>query len=454
MQLIRENESLAESLASLTEDEQKAVLSDLTVEEATALEHDWPFWARPKQLAPQGDWRIWLLLAGRGFGKTRAITEWARDQAEKMPGSRGAIVSSTAADARDIVVEGESGILAVCPPWNRPKYQPSKRRLLWPNGSIATLYTADEPDRLRGPQHHWALCDELAAWRYIQEAWDMLMMGLRLGDAPQCAIATTPRPIKLLRELLIDPTVVVTRGSSYENRGNLAVSFFSQILRKYEGTRLGRQELSAEILDDVPGALWTHAKLEENRKGHAPSLIRIVIGVDPAVTANTESSNETGIIVAGVDENDEGYVLDDLSGIYTPLEWAQKVIGAYDKYRADAVVGEVNQGGDLVMSNVTSVAEIMFLKNERPTKEINFRAVRATRGKYVRAEPISSIDEQGRIHHVGMFATLEDQMCSWIPGEDSPDRMDARVWAFTNLMLGDSGMSNDEFLDLFSFQQG
>lgn len=280
------------------------------------------------------------------------------------------------------------------------------------------------------------------------------MMGLRLGEAPQCAIATTPRPIKLLRELLIDPTVAVTRGSSYENRGNLAPSFFSQILRKYEGTRLGRQELSAEILDDVPGALWTHAKLEENRKAHAPLLVRIVIGVDPAVSANTESSNETGIIVAGIDENDEGYVLDDLSGIYTPLEWAQKVIGAYDKYQADAVVGEVNQGGDLVRSNVTSVAEIMFLKKERTTKEINFKAVRATRGKYVRAEPISSIDQQGRIHHVGMFATLEDQMCSWVPGEDSPDRMDARVWAFTDLMLGDAGMSNDEFLNMFSFQQG
>lgn len=388
-------------------------------------------------------------MAGRGFGKTRGVTEWARAKAEKMPRSRGAIVSSTAADARDIVVEGESGILAVCPPWNRPKYEPSKRRLTWPNGTVATLYTADEPDRLRGPQHHWAVCDELAAWRYIQDAWDMLMMGLRLGKDPQCAVATTPRPIKLIRELLKDPTVAVTRGNTYENRGNLAPAFFTRILRKYEGTRLGRQELSAEILDDVPGALWTHAKLEENRKAHAPSLVRIVIGVDPAVTANAESSNETGIVVAGVDENDEGYVLDDLSGIHTPLEWAKLVIGAYDKYQADAVVGEVNQGGDLVKSNVAATAEIMFLKNERSTKEINFKAVRATRGKYVRAEPISSIDQQGRIHHIGMFATLEDQMCSWVPGEDSPDRMDARVWAFTDLMLGDTGMSNEEFIAMF-----
>lgn len=435
---MHENASIAESLASLNENERAAILRDLTIEEAIALEHDWPFWARPKQLAPPGDWQIWLLLAGRGFGKTRAITEWASDKAQAMPGSRGAIVSSTAADARDIVVEGESGILAVCPPWNLPKYEPSKRRLTWPNGTVATLYTADEPDRLRGPQHHWALCDELAAWRYIQEAWDMLMMGLRLGDNPQCVIATTPRPIKLLREMLKDPSVVVTRGNTYENRGNLAPAFFSKIIRKYEGTRLGRQELGAEILDDVPGALWTHDKLEENRRSKAPMLSRVVIGVDPAVTANAETSNETGIIPAGVDENDEGYVLDDLSGIYSPLDWAKKVIWAYDYYRADAVVGEVNQGGDLVKANVASTAEIMYLKGERNTKEINFKQVRATRGKYVRAEPISSLDAQGRIHHIGMLAELEDQLCSWIPGEDSPDRLDARVWAFTNLMLGES----------------
>jgi len=370
-----------------------------------------------------------------------------------MPGSRGAIVSATAADARDIVVEGESGILAVCPPWNRPTYEPSRRRVVWPNGSIATLYTADKPDRLRGPQHHWAICDELAAWRYIQDAWDMLMMGLRLGETPQCAIATTPRPIKLLRQLLLDPAVAVTRGNTYENRGNLAPAFFSQILRKYEGTRLGRQEIGAEILDDVPGALWTHSKLEENRIAHAPNLKRIVIGVDPAVSANMDSSNETGIIIAGVDANEEGYVLDDLSGIYTPLEWARSVIGAYDKHGADAVVGEVNQGGDLVESNIKSVAEIMHLKGERSTGEINFKAVRATRGKYVRAEPISAIDEQGRIHHVGMLAALEDQLCSWIPGEDSPDRMDARVWAFTELMLGGGGgMDGTELAKSFGWQ--
>jgi phage terminase large subunit-like protein len=449
---MQENVSIAESLALLNESEQAECLRDLTPDEAIALEHDWKFWARPKQLAPPGNWRIWLLLAGRGFGKTRGVTEWARDKAESMPGSRGAIVSSTAADARDIVVEGESGILAVCPPWNKPKYEPSKRRLTWPNGTVATLYTADEPDRLRGPQHHWALCDELAAWRYIEDAWNMLMMGLRLGDDPQCVVATTPRPIKLLRELLKDPSVVVTRGSTYENRGNLAPAFFNQIIRKYEGTRLGRQELGAEILDDVPGALWTHAKLEENRVQHAPSLMRIVIGVDPAVTANVESSNETGIIVAGIDENEEGYVLDDLSGIYSPGDWAKQVIGAYDKWHADAVVAEVNNGGDLVVSNVRNIAEIMFLKEERLSKEINIKQVRATRGKYVRAEPVAAIDEQGRIHHVGMFAMLEDELCSWIPGEDSPDRLDARVWAFTELLIGDSGMPSDELAKTFGWQ--
>lgn len=423
-----------------------------TQQEKELLNYAWPFWARPKQLPPPGAWRVWLLLAGRGFGKTRAACEWARSKAEEMPGSRGAIVSSTAADARDIVVEGESGILAVCPPWNRPKYEPSKRRLTWPNGTTATLYTADEPDRLRGPQHHWALCDELAAWRYPQEAWDMLMMGLRLGDDPRCAIATTPRPIKVLRELLKDPATTTTRGSTYENRGNLAPAYFTQIIRKYEGTRLGRQELSAEILDDVPGALWTHAKLEENRTQHAPSMVRMVVAVDPAVTANAETSNETAIVVAGIDENDHGYVVEDLSGIYTPAEWAAKVIGAYDKWHADAVVAEVNNGGDLVESNVKSIAEIMFLKYERPTKEINVKQVRATRGKYVRAEPISAIDEQGRIHHVGMFPVMEDQLTSWVPGEDSPDRLDARVWAFTDLMLGASSIGNEELASAFGWQ--
>lgn len=406
--------------------------------ERQVLFYLWSFWARPKQLVPAGNWSYWLLLAGRGFGKTRSITEWARFKAESMPGSRGAIVSATAADARDIVVEGESGILAVCPPWNRPRYESSKRRVTWPNGSIATLYTADEPDRLRGPQHHWAICDELAAWRYLQEAWDMLMFGLRLGEHPQCAIATTPRPIPLIRELLKDSATVASRGGTYENRGNLAPSFLSKIIKKYDGTRLGRQEIFAEILDDVPGALWTHALLDKNRVNQAPSLVRVVVAVDPAISV-TETSNETGICVAGIDENEHGYVLDDLSLTGTPAEWGETVVLAHDKHGADRVVAEVNQGGDMVEHVIRTAAEKLYNDGKRKTKHIAYTAVRASRGKHTRAEPISALDEQGRIHHVGMFAQMEDQQCSWLPGEDSPDRMDARVWAFTELMLGGGG---------------
>lgn len=230
----------------------------LTPDQALELSYDWRFWARPKQLAPPGDWRIWLLLAGRGYGKTRSITEWARDQAESLPGSRGAIVSATAADARDIVVEGESGILAVCPLWNKARYEPSKRRIVWANGTTATMFSADEPDRLRGPQQHWAIADELAAWRYVEDAWSNLMLGLRLGNNPRCAVATTPRPIPIIRALLKDGTVAVTRGSTYENRSNLADVFFTEVIRRYEGTRLGAQELLAELLDSREGALWSH----------------------------------------------------------------------------------------------------------------------------------------------------------------------------------------------------
>ncbi len=399
------------------------------------LEYLWPFWARSKQIAPDGDWSYWLLLAGRGFGKTRSITEWARHKAETMPGSRGAIVSSTAADARDIVVEGESGILAVCPPWDKPIYEPSKRRITWKNGTIATLYTADEPNRLRGPNHHWALADELASWRYIDDAWSNLMFGLRLGEHPQCGIATTPRPISQIRELLKDKSTATTRGSTYENRGNLAPAFLNRIISRYQGTRLGRQELNAEILDDTPGALWTHSLLEKSRVKNHPDLVRIVVAIDPAATSS-EGSNETGIIVAGIDRNKHGYVLDDLTCQLSPAGWGEVAIKAFDKWGADRIVAETNNGGEMIEHVVTTAARDLYNQKMRSSSRIAFRGVRASRGKYTRAEPVSALYEQGRMHHVGMFAQLEDQLCSWVPGEDSPDRLDATVWAFTDLMLG------------------
>ena len=319
---------------------------------ADALENSWPAVARPNQLPPPGDWwQIWLLLAGRGFGKTRTLAQWVCQQAVSGQASRIALIAATAADVRDVLVEGQSGILAVAPAWFRPVYEASKRRLTWPNGAIATTFSAEEPERLRGPQHDAAVCDELGSWTR-PETWDMVQFGLRLGVKPRCLVATTPRPTKLIRELLAREggDVVVTRGSTYENRANLAPGFFDQVIRKYEGTRLGRQELNAEILDDVPGALWTRALLEELRwpvGKSMPDLSRVVVAIDPAVTSG-EEADETGIIVAGRDYDGRGYVLDDRSGRYAPFAWAREAIMLYRKYGADRVVAEVNNGGDLV----------------------------------------------------------------------------------------------------------
>jgi phage terminase large subunit-like protein len=333
-----------------------------------------------------------------------------------------------------------------------PVYEPSKRRLTWPNGVIATIFSGDEPDQLRGPAHGSAWVDELAKFKYPQDTWDNLVMGLRLGPQPQAVITSTPRPIPIIRQLLADTKNVDTVGSSYENAANLSETFIANVIRMYEGTRLGRQELYGEVLGDVPGALWTRDTLETTRVRSVPGLRRIVIGVDPAVTANEETSSETGIVIGGVDENDHGYLLEDLSGIYTPAEWARLVIHAYDRHLADAVVAEVNNGGDLVERNLYATAEIMFLRGERRSKEIRVKQVRAAKGKYVRAEPVSSLYEQGRVHHVGMFAELEDQLCVWLPGEDSPDRLDATVWAMTDLMLHDTGMDAGELAAAFGWQ--
>ena len=390
----------------------------MTPDEARYLLYDWSFWARPKQLQPAWDWRIWLLLAGRGFGKTRTVTEWGRERAQQMAGSRGALVAATAADARDVLVEGESGILAISPDWFKPIYEPSKRRLTWPNGTVATIFSADEPDRLRGPQHHWAMCDELAAWRY-PDAWDMLMMGLRLGDDPRCVVATTPRPTPLIRELITDESVAVTRGSTYENRGNLAPAFFKQIIKKYEGTRLGRQELNAELLTDSPGALWKRENIDNSRVTKAPDLSRIVVGVDPSATS---TGDEAGIVTCGID-GDQLYTLADDSVQGSPDTWARAAVTAYYRFMADCIVAEKNNGGEMVESVIRQV-----------DPNVNVKLVWASRGKAIRAEPIAAISEQWRDHHVGVFAQLEDELCMWMPGDASPNRLDAKVWAMTSLL--------------------
>lgn len=399
--------------------------NSLTDREAAALRYDWEFWARDDQLEPSGDWVVWLALAGRGWGKTRTGAEWVR--AKKDTVSRIALVAPTAADARDVMVEGESGLLAISPPWDRPLYEPSKRRVTWPNGAMATLYSADEPDRLRGPQHGAAWCDEIASWRYVQEAWDMLMFGLRLGDRPRICATTTPRPIKLIKELMKQATTHVTPGRTYDNLANLAPTFRDAIISKYEGTRLGRQELAGELLEDVPGALWTYALIETLRVHQEPDLDRIVVAIDPPTTSG-ENANECGIVCAGLKGSPTegtGYVLEDQSeGGLSPEKWAAKAIALYRKRRADRIVIEVNQGGEMAESVLRQV-----------DRSVPIKTVHASRGKKTRAEPVSALYEKGRVKHVGLFAKMEDQMCSYTGEGDSPDRMDALVWALTDLML-------------------
>lgn len=419
--------SLAERLASLPPDMREDALSRLGVDKAAALRWDWRFWARPNQLAPEGDWFIWLVLAGRGFGKTRLGAEWVRQEISAGRASRIAIVADTAADARDVLVEGASGLLGIYPPDERPSYEPSKRRLTWPNGAVATLYSAEDPDQLRGPQHDLALCDELAKWRYMREAFDQLMFGLRLGTRPRMCITTTPRPVPLIRELLAREDVAVTRGGTRENRANLAATFWQEMRNRYEGTRLGRQELDGEVVDDVPGALWTRRALDEcrTREEALPSFKRVLVAVDPAVTSG-DDADETGIIVVALGDDGRAYVLADASTVATPQGWATRAISMMDLHGGDAVVVEVNQGGDMVANTIRSV---------RPSVKII--EVRATRGKHVRAEPVSALYEQGRVAHVGAFPDLEDQQVLMTPtgyqGENSPDRLDALVWGITAL---------------------
>jgi predicted phage terminase large subunit-like protein len=394
----------------------------------------WRAKARPEQLAPLGDWLVWLILAGRGFGKTRSGAEWTQEAAEAEPKARIALVGATAADVRDVMVEGESGILSIAPKWARPTYEPSKRRLTWPNGALATLYSADEPDRLRGPQHSHAWADEVAAWSYADDAWNMLMMGLRLGTHPRCLVTTTPRPIKIIKGLLAraEQDVVVTRGSTFDNAANLPPNFLATIKKRYEGTRLGRQEIHAEVLDDVLGALFRREWIERDRVKEAPmEFSRIVVAVDPAVT-NKEGSDETGIVVAAKGQDGHAYVLEDLSGRMAPDEWARRAVEAYRRHRADRVIAEVNNGGALV-ENTLRVVE----------PELSYKEVHASRGKAIRAEPISALYEKHRVHHVGTFDELEEQMCAFASDFDrkragySPDRLDALVWAVTELMVND-----------------
>ena len=379
---------------------------------------------------------MWLILAGRGWGKTRTGAEYVKAALLAHPGWRAALVAETIADARDTMMEGEeSGLLKLLAPsdlrggsigtaWNR-----SLGELYLANGSKAKTYSAEKPGLLRGPQHHVAWCDEAAKWqdacRGTEEdtTWSNLMFGLRIGHDPRCVVTTTPRPFKLIRELVAAKSTHITKGTTYENLDNLAPPFRAEVIAKYEDTRLGRQELNAELLDDVPGALWERAVLDAHRVIEHPDLVRVVVGVDPSVTSSTQA-DEAGIIVAGRGTDGHGYVLADRSRRDTPHGWARAAVGAYHEHRADRIVAEINNGGEMVELTIRTV-----------DTNVSYRTVHASRGKIARAEPIAALYEQGRVHHVGAFDALEDQMCSYVPGGSSPDRMDALVWALTELSL-------------------
>ena len=392
------------------------------------LNYFWPLYARDSQLPPPGDWDTWLILAGRGFGKTRTGAEWVRAQVETRHATRIALVARTLPEAQSIMIEGESGILNISPHWNQPTYEPSKRKLTWPSGAHALVFSSHEPDQLRGPQFDAAWCDELASWEYAQETWDNLSFALRLGRRPRAVVTTTPKPIELIRSLPNSPGVHVTRGSTFDNKDNLAPSFFNGIIERYDGTRLGQQEIHAELMDEDEDALWKREWIEKARLGSYPPISRIVVSIDPAMTARPTSS-ETGIIVVGADmRRDQAYVLADESGRLTPNNMALRVAHLFDKFNATQIVVEANAGGEMVASTIKNAIE----------RTLPIKTIQARRGKYIRAEPVAALYEQGRVHHVGRFPDLEDQMCTWTPDigpSHSPDRADALVHAVTDLIL-------------------
>jgi predicted phage terminase large subunit-like protein len=408
-------------------------LARLASDDGADLLSDWPGWARPDQAAEgKGpvSWHTWLILGGRGAGKTRTGAEWVRAKVlgqdwAGMRAGRIALIADTLDDARQVMVEGVSGLLAVHDDW-RPVFEPSKRLLSWPNGAVAQLFSADDPDSLRGPQFDAVWCDELAKWRYAEEAWDMLQMGLRLGAFPQAVVTTTPRPIALLKRMLADETVLVTHAATWRNTGFLAQSFLDEMRRRYAATRLGRQELEAEIIADDPDALFRRDWIERQRVVAAPEMTRIVVAIDPPAGKNASTST-CGIVCAGLGRDGRGYVLDDGSVTgKSPAQWAERAIAIYHARRADRVVAEVNQGGAMVEA---------VLREVDPS--VPYRALHASRGKRARAEPVAALYEQGRVSHAGRFPALEDELCTWRgDGDDSPDRLDALVWAVSELMLG------------------
>lgn len=418
----------------------KQRLNDLSDREIGQLYHDWRLWARADQLPPDqrdegpADWRVWLILGGRGAGKTRAGSEWVRAMAlglwehdDPRP-RRIALIGETLADVRRVMIEGESGLLGIHPDGERPRFEVSRGLIVWPNGSRAEVFSAECPDSLRGPQFDAAWCDEIAKWREPERVWDMLQFGLRLGVQPRVCVTTTPRPLPFLKALMADPGTAISRAASVLNAAHLAPGFLADMERKYAGTALGRQELLGEIVEETDGGLWRRDWIDRQRVQAAPALRRIVVAVDPPVTA-TAQSDACGIIVCGEGEDGRGYVLADrsLQGC-PPHEWARAAVAAYHDYQADRIVAETNQGGDLVVSVLRQVDDA-----------VPVRKVTATRGKWLRAEPVAALYAEGRVAHAGRFQVLEDQMLMFsgdgrVRGR-SPDRLDALVWGLTDLMI-------------------
>jgi phage terminase large subunit-like protein len=396
------------------------------------IDRFWPMESRLAQLPPGGDWLTWLILGGRGAGKTRAGAEWVRALATAKPpqAERIALVGETFHDAREVMIEGVSGLLTIHEQGERPEWQSSRRRLVWQNGVIAQAFSAEDPEALRGPQFSAAWSDEIAKWRKGEAAWDMLQFGLRLGARPRQVVTTTPRPVPLIRRLVADERTAITRMTTRQNLANLAPAFLATVVARYIGTRLGRQELDGELIDDRPDALWRRGEIEAARVARAPELARIVVAVDPPASRR---SGRCGIVAAGADRAGFGYVLADATTEGArPAEWAAVALALYRRLDADALVAEVNQGGDMVAAVIREV-----------DAGVPVREVRARGGKWLRAEPVAALYEQGRVRHVGTLPALEDEMCDFgldgLSAGRSPDRLDALVWALSALMLEGGG---------------
>lgn len=423
-------------LASLPEPQRREVLASLSDADLAELEHDWRFWARPEQIAPDGDWSTWLALAGRGWGKTEAGANWIVERVEAGAKSI-ALVAETQKDLEEVMVPR---LVKVSKPGNIPAVRYRPVRVVWPNGAQALGYNGTEPDQLRGPEFDTAWVDELAKYRYARQLWDMLQFTMRSGDDPRVMVTTTPRPIPIIRELIKDDSTAVTRGSTFDNAGNLPASFLSKLRKDYAGTRLGRQELNAEVLDDLPGALWTRAMFDDHRVKDAPEMQRIVVAVDPSGSGGPEDAGDAqGIVVAGLGMDGRAYVLADHSCKLSPDGWGRRAVKAYHQFKADRIVAERNYGGAMVKHVIHTV-----------DKTVSYKEVVASRGKVARAEPVAALYEQGRVSHVGGLPEVEDQCCLIGPdgyiGEGSPDRADALVWALTELMLGRKAESKSTFI--------